>query len=76
MHDLRHTVGTYAGQTGANAFLIRDKLGHRTTAMTGQYINYSHDPVRQLSDRVEGHIAAAMKGRRSVKTVPLDKKWK
>jgi integrase len=26
MHDLRHTVGTYAGQTGANAFLVRDLL--------------------------------------------------
>jgi integrase len=25
-HDLRHTVGTYAGQTGANAFLVRDLL--------------------------------------------------
>ena len=24
LHDLRHTVGTYAGQTGANAFLVRD----------------------------------------------------
>lgn len=24
MHDLRHTVGTYAGQAGANAFLVRD----------------------------------------------------
>ena len=27
LHDLRHTVGTYAGQAGANAFLVRDKLG-------------------------------------------------
>ena len=36
IHDLRHTVGTYSGQTGANAFLIRDKLGHRTLAMTGR----------------------------------------
>jgi integrase len=62
LHDLRHTVGTYAGQTGANAFLIRDKLGHRSTAMTGQYVNHSHDPVRQLSDQVEGRIVAAMRG--------------
>ncbi len=71
LHDLRHTVGTYAGQTGANAFLIRDKLGHRTTAMTGQYVNHSHDPVRQLSDRVEGRIVAAMRGGDGAAVVPL-----
>jgi integrase len=29
LHDLRHTVGTYAGQSGANAFLIRDLLRHK-----------------------------------------------
>ena len=23
-HDLRHAFGTYAGQAGANAFLVRD----------------------------------------------------
>jgi integrase len=34
MHDLRHTVGTYAGQTGANAFLVRDLLRHKNLAMT------------------------------------------
>ncbi|MDE1148622.1 MAG: site-specific integrase [Azospirillaceae bacterium] len=35
LHDLRHTVGTYAGQTGANAFLVRDKLGHKTLNRAG-----------------------------------------
>jgi len=39
MHDLRHTVGTYAGQTGANAFLVRDLLRHKNLAMTGRYVN-------------------------------------
>ena len=28
LHDLRHTVGTYAAQTGGNAYIIRDMLGH------------------------------------------------
>ena len=63
LHDLRHTVGTYAGQTGANAFLIRDKLGHASTAMTGQYVNHAHAPVRQLSDKVEGRVVAALQRR-------------
>lgn len=60
LHDLRHTVGTYAGQTGANAYLVRDKLGHKTLAMTGRYVNRDISPVRDLSDKVEARIAAAM----------------
>ena len=46
LHDLRHTLGTYAGQTGANAFLVRDLLRHRTLAMTGRYVNRANDPIR------------------------------
>ena len=61
LHDLRHTVGTYAGQTGANAFLVRDKLGHKTLAMTGRYVNRDVSPLRQLSDKVENRISAALK---------------
>jgi integrase len=60
LHDLRHTVGTFAGQAGANAFLVRDALGHRTLAMTGRYVSRDDDPLRLLADRVSGRIAAAM----------------
>lgn len=60
LHDLRHTVGTYAGQTGANAFLVRDKLGHKTLAMTGRYVNRDADPLRELSDKIEGRIMGAL----------------
>lgn len=64
LHDLRHTVGTYAGQTGANAFLVRDKLGHKTLAMTGRYVNRDADPLRTLSDKVENRITAAMNSKK------------
>ena len=37
-HDFRHTVGTVSAQTGANAFQVRDILGHKTLAMTGRYV--------------------------------------
>ncbi|WP_109118460.1 tyrosine-type recombinase/integrase [Azospirillum sp. TSO22-1] len=60
IHDMRHTVGTYAGNAGANAFLVRDKLGHKTLAMTGRYVNRDADPLRDLSDKVEGRITAAL----------------
>ena len=67
IHDLRHTVGTYSGQTGANAFLIRDKLGHRTLAMTGRYVNKATPSLRELSDQVEGRISAALGGEKAPK---------
>jgi integrase len=62
LHDLRHTVGTYAGQTGANAFLIRDKLGHKTVTMTSRYVNADAAPLRLLSHRVETRVANALAG--------------
>lgn len=80
MHDLRHTVGTVAGATGANAFLIRDALGHKTVAMTGRYVNRDADPLRELVGKVESRImgalnagggAAAGKGADPDRVVPL-----
>jgi integrase len=62
LHDLRHTVGTYAGQSGANAFLVRDLLRHKDPAMTGRYVNRADDPVRVLSQEVGERIAADLTG--------------
>jgi integrase len=73
LHDLRHTVGTYAGQSGANSFLVRDLLRHKNLAMTGRYVNRSDDPVRTLSDHVGERIAAGLAGRKSGDVVAL--KW-
>ena len=71
LHDLRHTVGTYAGQSGANAFLVRDLLRHKNLAMTGRYVNRADDPVRTLSDQVGERIAAGLAGRKTADVVPL-----
>jgi integrase len=71
IHDLRHTVGTYAGQTGANAFLVRDLLRHKNLAMTGRYVNRADSPVRTLSDQVGERISAAMAGGKPAEVVPL-----
>jgi len=69
-HDLRHSYGTMAGATGANAFLVKDAMGHKTLAMTGRYVGRDADPMRQLVDRVAGRVAAAMTGA-SADVVPL-----
>ncbi|MEE8538325.1 MAG: tyrosine-type recombinase/integrase [Woeseiaceae bacterium] len=62
VHDLRHTAGTYAGHAGANAYLVRDLLGHKTLSMTARYVNRDADPLRALAERVGSRIAAAMAG--------------
>jgi integrase len=71
LHDLRHTVGTYAAQSGANAFLVRDLLRHKNLTMTGRYVNRADDPVRTLSDQVGERISAAMSGRPAADVVLL-----
>ena len=69
-HDLRHSYGTMAGATGANAFLVKDAMGHKTLAMTGRYVGRDADPMRQLVDSVAGRVSAALTGRDAV-IVPL-----
>jgi integrase len=54
LHDLRHTVGTYASGAGLNAFLIRDLLGHKTLAMTGRYVERAQP--RSAARCGRGHI--------------------
>jgi integrase len=60
LHDLRHTAGTFAALAGANAFAVRDFLGHRTLAMTGRYVERAADMVRATADAVSGRVAAAL----------------
>lgn len=62
IHDLRHTVGTYAGQAGLNAFTVRDVLGHKGLAMTGRYVSADTAPLRRAADEVAGRVAAALAG--------------
>jgi integrase len=70
-HDLRHTVGIFGAQAGANAFLVRDLLGHKTLAMTGRYVERSADPVRALADQVNARVASALNGLPTAKVVQL-----
>lgn len=73
MHDLRHTVATRAAETGASAFLIQDKLGHAGIQQSSEYVARMVAPLRQLSNRVESRISAAMSGR-SGKIVKMKRK--
>lgn len=65
LHDLRHTAGTFAALAGANAFAVRDLLGHRTLAMTGRYVERAADLVRATADAVSNRVAAALNSGRT-----------
>lgn len=63
LHDLRHTVGTFGGQTGHNAFVIRDLLGHKTLAMTNRYVERANtaarDAATEVADLIDKALSAA-----------------
>jgi integrase len=73
LHDLRHTIGTFAGQAGLNAFLVRDLLGHKTLAMTGRYVERDADPLRAAANVVSERIAAAMAVGKDAEVVEMAK---
>lgn len=74
LHDLRHTAGTLVSQMGANAFLVRDFLRHKTTAMTNRYANRDADPIRDMANSLGDRIAAGLNGGAGAEIVPLRKK--
>jgi len=60
LHDFRHTVATTAAQGGANAFMLRDLLGHKTLAMTARYVSSVPEQQRSVADKVAEAVSAAM----------------
>jgi integrase len=60
MHDLRHTAGTFAALAGANAFAVRDLLGHRTLAMTSRYVGRAAEMARGAADAMSDRVATAL----------------
>lgn len=60
LHDLTHTAGTFVALADADAFAVRDLLGHCTLATTGRYVERAVDMVRATADPVSGRFAAAL----------------
>ena len=63
LHDLRHTVGTYAGQAGSNAFMIAHLLRQRNVTITNRYVNSDADPIRAVSEQIGERIAVGLNGK-------------
>jgi integrase len=72
-HDFRHMGATFGAQTGANAFLLRDYLGHATLEMSGGYVERVVDPIRDLAEKVAARVAVGLEGQPSADVVPLQK---
>jgi integrase len=60
LHDLRHTVGTFAAQAGVSGFIVRDLLRHKNISTTARYANFDANPVRQVSNIVGERIQGAL----------------
>jgi integrase len=60
IHDLRRTHGTLLGESGVNAMLIKDALGHASVTTTQIYVS-PHNQARQDAANIAGdHLTAAL----------------
>lgn len=62
LHDLRRTVMTAAAASGIGVYVLRDLLGHKTTAMADRYVRAVGNPVREAREQVGAAVAAMMDG--------------
>ena len=62
LHDLRRTVMTNAVMAGVGTHVLRDLLGHKTTAMADRYVRSIGNPVREAREAVGATMAAMMDG--------------
>ena len=60
LHDLRHTVASFAGAQGYSLFLIWKLLGHKDQRSTARYAHLADDIRKTMADGVGGAISDAM----------------
>ena len=65
LHDLRRTLITSAAAAGENVFVVRDLLGHRTTAMAARYVQEAGLDVRGARERAARPFEVVLGGGRS-----------
>ena len=72
LHDLRRTVMTRAAGAGLGAHVLRDLLGHKTTAMADRYVRHAGAAVRDAQETIGATIAAQLGGAQAAPVVSLD----
>ena len=73
LHDLRRTVMTRAAMAGVGTHVLRDLLGHKTTAMADRYVRAVGSPVRDARERVGAEMAAMMAGKAG-EVMPMERR--
>ena len=66
LHDLRRSVATNLAASGANAFILRDVLGHSTVAMSSRYVRQASDALREAHEKAAEIMSAQLNGTQSV----------
>ena len=62
LHDLRRTVMTGAARAGLGTHVLRDLLGHKTTAMADRYIRHVGAAVHEAQEHIGAAIDAQLRG--------------
>ena len=63
LHDLRRTVMTNAAAAGVGTHVLRDLLGHKTSAMADRYVRSVGSPVASARRAIGAAMAVAMAGK-------------
>jgi integrase len=71
LHDLRHTVASFAMGSGYSLFLTGKLLGHTRAETTQRYAHLADDARKAAADMVAGEIASAMTGRSSARVLQM-----
>ena len=66
LHDLRRTCGSYQASTGANAFIIKESLGHQNISTTQIYARVDVDPVRKSMELAADKMLKAANSKENI----------
>ena len=63
LHDIRRSVATTAAAHGVSVLMLRDLLGHKTTAMANRYARRAGSALQETQDAVADRMSAMMAGK-------------
>ena len=65
LHDLRHSFVSVGVGAGFGLPIVGKLVGHSDPRTTQQYAHVADDPAKAAANRIAGHIAAQLKGKKS-----------
>jgi len=71
LHDLRHSVASFAGGRGYSMFLIGKLLGHKDSRSTERYAHLADDVRKTMADDVGEAIREAMESDPTTAHLPV-----